>query len=492
MILIQRRSIEDPRESIADWEEDSGLFADTGEKVDRKQAMKSSLVWGAVNLVARTVAKIPCRTYVRINEGKERATSHPVYSLLRYKPNPDQTAFYFWQTALGQCLLSPGNSYSYIERTPKGAVSTLRMLDPEAVTPVRMDGRLWYVINGGDNFNTRVDSSQILHLKGPGYNGLTGYSVLEYARNSIGMSLAAQKYSNKYFANNAEPRVILEHPEWMTQEQANAVKAGWDSMHKGLDKVHGTAVLQGGMKAHPLTISAKDSQLIESMNFSVRDVANWFGCPPHKIGDSSRTAYNSLEQENQSMLSDTIDPWLVMIEQECRDKLLSEAEKRTDSHVIEFDRGALVRADITSRGNYYKAALSGMPWETINEVRRRENLNTLDGFDNVLIPGNIGSDKPNEEPPAETNARGKEEARQCVDDIRKRMEKRLRFNYDKALRKNTTQTKEQLFSSVCDEHEQVMRDALNPALKTLCAITGEPLEDRMDATINQIREVTYE
>jgi len=73
--------------------------------------------------------------------------------------------------------------------------------------------------------------------------------------------------------------------------------------------------------------------------------------PPHKLGDSSRTAYNSLEQENQSYLDEALDGWFVTWESECFIKLLTEDQKRTDSHVVEFVREALLRADLTSRGN---------------------------------------------------------------------------------------------------------------------------------------------
>ena len=40
--------------------------------------------------------------------------------------------------------------------------------------------------------------------------------------------------------------------------------------------------------------------MIETRRLSIIEVANWLGLPPHKLGDDSRTAYNSLEQENRS------------------------------------------------------------------------------------------------------------------------------------------------------------------------------------------------
>jgi HK97 family phage portal protein len=146
------------------------------------------------------------------------------------------------------------------------------------------------------------------------------------------------------------------------------------------------------LKASRLAFSAEDQQLIETRQFTVRDVANFIGVPPHKLGDTGRTAYASLEQENQSYLDDALDYWLCVWEAQCWDKLLTEEEKAADSHVVEFLRLALMRADMATRANYYRTALGGRGWMTPNEVRGRENLNPSDSADadEILTPLNMG------------------------------------------------------------------------------------------------------
>jgi phage portal protein BeeE len=67
--------------------------------------------------------------------------------------------------------------------------------------------------------------------------------------------------------------------------------------------------------------------------------------PVHKVGGEGRTAFASLEAENRSFLDESIDPVLVNWEQEARDKLLRESEKEADSHLIVFNRAALLAAD---------------------------------------------------------------------------------------------------------------------------------------------------
>jgi hypothetical protein len=126
------------------------------------------------------------------------------------------------------------------------------------------------------------------------------------------------------------------------------------------------------------------------MPFTARDVSNITGVPPHKLGDPARTSYNSLEQENQSYLNEALDGWLVAFEDECWDKLLTEGEKRNDTHVVEFLRNALVRADLKTRfGAYHSALQDG--WMNRDEVRDRENMNPLpDGQgEEYLVPLNM-------------------------------------------------------------------------------------------------------
>jgi HK97 family phage portal protein len=103
-------------------------------------------------------------------------------------------------------------------------------------------------------------------------------------------------------------------------------------MYSGLENAHKAALLEDGVDLKILSNNARDSQLLETRAHEIREVANWFGIPPHKLGDTTRTAYASLEQENQSYLDDAVDPWLVTWEEEGRDKLLTEEQKAKPTH----------------------------------------------------------------------------------------------------------------------------------------------------------------
>lgn len=379
MMIHQLRSLENPRTSLADFDQYDGssYTADTGERIDRAKALQYSPVFKALTLISGDVAKLGCFVYARVGQGKDRATDHPAYQLLRYAPNPDTTAFRFYQTVQGHAC--EGNGYAYIDRAPDGRPLALYPLNPDNVTPVRYGGEMFYIYESATVKRVALPAADVLHIAGLGFDGLIGYSIWEYGRNSIGMGRASQKYVNRFFANNARPGIVLEVPGKLEAARAQQLLATWNATHGGMDRAQKAALITDGMKIQTIASAARDNQLVEGMQFSVRDVANWFRIPPHKLGDTTRTSFSSLEQENQSYLDEALDPWLVQWEQECWSKLLTEDEKRADSHVIEFNRKALLRADMATRGEFYLKATGGRAWLTPDEVRGTENLNPAGG-----------------------------------------------------------------------------------------------------------------
>lgn len=353
--LLERRSIENPSTPLddpADWLYDTlsgGERSSSGIRVTPQTAMSYAAVWRAVSLIASYVAKIPLDTFQRLDDGgKEKARQHPAFRLLRRKPNDWMTAFDVKQTLTAHALLTGrGNGYAYIFRGGNGEPEELWPLNPLATWPTVEAGRLWYITTLEDT-QRKLPPSEVLHIKGLGFDGLQGYDVITYAKEHIGLGLAIRKYGSVFFKNGATPGIVLERPLEsgpMDEGGEQTLRKSFDSIVTGLDNAHRTAVLQEGMKATVLAVDARKSQLIEMREHEVRQIAALLGVPPHKLGDPTRTSYNSLEQENASFLEDALDPWFCRWEDECYDKLLTEREKEADTHFMEFNRDAAIRVD---------------------------------------------------------------------------------------------------------------------------------------------------
>lgn len=395
---------ENPRFSLNDpeaWDAlNVGQPSSAGARITRQTALTLPAFWRGINLICTSVAKIPEFVYRRLGDGKQRATEHPAYRLLRYQPIPDRvetTAFDQKRVKMGHVLLK-GNGYRYIFRNGDGSPRELLLLDPDATYPARVDGRLWYVTKAAGE-DRKLPAEDVLHWKGLGWDGLCGYDVLTYARESLGEAMAKQKYSASFFGKGARPGVIIEVPGKMVDAAKETLLKGWNRMHEGLENAHRTAILDNGAKINQLSIDADKAQLIQSREFSLIDIANILGIPPHKLGEKNSRGFSSLEQEDQNFLNECLDGWLCMIEAEDREKLLSEVEKSEDTHVVEFLREALVRADLAAQANYFRTALGGRPWMVPDEVRGKVNLNPLGGeAAEYLNPLNMGKGGEDNEP----------------------------------------------------------------------------------------------
>ena len=217
-----------------------------------------------------------------------------------------------------------------------------------------------------------------------------------------------------------------------------------------------------------------DAQFLETRKFGLVDVANWFSVPPHKVGADTNTSYKSLEEENQSYFDDGLDPWLCTLEDECRDKLLTEEEKAQDTHVVEFLRQALMRANLKDRGLYYNLACGG-PWVTVNQVRGYENMNPSEDeeADKIRQPKNtgvFGDGGSAKAAPPEQKAVALDAHRKLVEDALRRMAKRVAVHALKAARGRGDF---RAWIATCeDEHRAVVMDALAPALEASAVVTG--------------------
>ena len=425
-------SPENPSVDINDpdnWGAFGAEASDSGVRVGHKGALKFAPWFRGINLISSLVGKLPLHVYKSLDgDAFERFRKHAAYKLLRHCACRERflTAYTFKQTLTSRAL-STGNGYAYIDRSERdGTPLDLLPLSSQATHPVRVNGRLWYVTAVGGE-QRKLDPSNVLHIRGLG-DDLEADDVVTLARNAIGLGLAGEKFGSKTFKNGARPGVVIEHPGKMSIRAATKLAESWNRIHSGLDNAHKTAVLEEGAKANAISFNAQEAQLLEMRGFQVRDIANFLGLPPHKLGDPSRTAFASLEQENQSLLDDCLDPWLVAWESECREKLLTEEEKDEETAFIEFNRGALVRANKRDQNESISISLGGRPWRTQNEARRLDNLPPIKGGDTVLEPLNmakLGSD-PNKKDKEQKSlgARLRDEYRDSLGRGRTRRERR--------------------------------------------------------------------
>src|SRR5436190_13883047 len=108
------------------------LLTGLGRNIDNLSALSLSAVYACVKVNSESLAQLPLILYRRkADGGKERATDHPLYRLLRRAPNRWQTAYEFVEMMQGHVELR-GNAYAYIVSSPRnGEILELIPLHPD-------------------------------------------------------------------------------------------------------------------------------------------------------------------------------------------------------------------------------------------------------------------------------------------------------------------------------------------------------------------------
>ncbi len=393
----------------------------SGVTVTRDTALTLSAFWRAVNIVASDTGKLGCYVYSHDGMKRNKDLAHPAYTLLAKKANQGLGAFIFRQTIQANAMVH-GNGYAYIKRRGDGEPDSLWPLDSERTWPMRQDGELYYVtetfIDKQGNpvpaayvFGTPgswrqeiIAVDDMLHIRGLGFDGLQGYSIIQIASEVFGSAIAKRQYGSVLFKNNARPGGVLQTPGKLQPEQVARLRETWEQFHRGVENAHRVAILESGLTFAATQFSAEDAQLLQALEMDLLEISNFTGVPAHKLGHTARTSYSSLESENQAYLDQCLSHWLKVWEEELWDKLLTEEEKASNTHTIDFHLSDLVRADTAQRTAANSAAiLNG--WKSRDEVRYEEGYNPMpDGEgEKFFRPQNVavvGEEPPTGETPA--------------------------------------------------------------------------------------------
>ncbi|MGL4477382.1 MAG: phage portal protein [Aeromonas veronii] len=383
-------SLPDIRQGTELFEWMTGGISSAGVAVTEQSAQRVSAVYACVNLIGGAIASLPLPIYKRTADGRERV-DHELWWLLNEQPHPAWSAATFWEYLVASKLLL-GDAYAEILRAgPK--IIGFEPRHKSRITTQRVDGRLVYVYQDDSGKGRTIDQDDMLHIPGPGFDGLTGMSQIRHSlRNAAGIALASDEYSASFFRNGARPDFAIEVGGTVTAEQQDMLRRTWSERYGGLANAHLPALLVGGAKVHELTMNAEDAQLIDTRRFQVEDIARVFGVPPHMIGHTTAaTSWGTgIEQMSIGFVKYTLQRHLVKFEQELNRKVWP----RLPRYFCEFATAGLERGDYKSRNEGYRIALgrAGEPaWMSVNEVRKLENLKPVQGGDAL----NTGS-QPNE------------------------------------------------------------------------------------------------
>lgn len=348
-----------------------------GEIVNHETALTYSAVWRAVNLISESIACLPWTVRERLQENgrtrNEPLYRHPAFNLLDIAPN-DETDAFQWRQAIIAHGLTWGNGYAEITRDLSRRPAELWLIEPDRV---RLDrdqaGRIIYEVSNGAGANSIIPAADMFHLKGPGFDGLVGYSVISYAARSIGLGMATEQFGADFFSNGANPSMILQHPGKLGDEAIKHLKDSVKSAVSGRNKLS-PFVLEEGMSVEKWTIPPEDAQFLETRKFNIGEVARWFGVPLHKLHEMEKATFNNIEQQNIEFVTGSLLTWIKRLESEADIKLISRQSR--GRVYTKINMNALLRGDTGARGEWYKS-MREMGVFSANDILELEDRNPI-------------------------------------------------------------------------------------------------------------------
>lgn len=357
-----------------------------------------SAVWACVWRYANTVSSLPCE----LMQGEERAAKpaldHPLYQILRYRPNSQMSAAKFWQSMVAS-MMTWGVGYAQKLTIGKRIVG-LKPLRPEYMTAYlddqeRLRYRYWPSGLMSDKGNSDFAADELFVVLDRSMDGYTALSRIQYAANSMGLAMAGDRAAALSFKNGLRATGILTIAQWLKPEQRDAYKkivndfvgtgTGADT-----DKQYGVMVAENATKFEPLTLKPVDMEMLSSRKFGTEEICRWFDVPPILIGHATegQTMWGSgVEQIVLGWMKLGLGPVLNTIVQEIRRQLIT-PDEQGEGFFAAHDVDALLDGDTTARSAFY-SQMSQNGIYTRNELRRREYLPPVDGGDKLTVQSNM-------------------------------------------------------------------------------------------------------
>lgn len=361
-----------------------------GVAVDETEALSLSGVFAAVQLLSSIIGALPLSVFRKSDKTREVADDLQVHGVLHDEYNPEMTAVVGRRTSEFHRLLW-GNEYAEIQRMPDEDVFALWPLEPWRVRAKRNEsGALGWLVDG----QRWVADAKMVHVPLISFDGVEGKCFVDFALKSLGLGISMQDFSERFIANDARPGGMLTNPGSPSKAARKEFRDEFMEAHKDPGIV---GAMWGGWTYAPGTgtMELEKVQLLESKRFQIEEVARWFNLPPHLIRDLSRSTNNNIEHQGIDFVTYSLNPPLVMKEQEYNRKLLKRLGKDL---YCKHNVAALMRGDQSARSAFYRE-MFGIGVYSQNMILELEDQNPIEGGDVHYVPANMMSIEKANAPP---------------------------------------------------------------------------------------------
>ena len=358
-------------------------------------------VYVVVSKRARSLARLPLKTYLRDDLNRPEAPAANAYRVLMDNPNPAISPFRFWEWTSSTFDVY-GEAFWFKRRDRGDRPYQLVPLHPTGMTQTNPDGTWTF-----NNTKARLDNIKprdLVHFRSynPAETG-RGLSPLEPLRATLENEWSARAATSSFWTNGARPGFVLSHPANLSEPAQARLRTQFDSQYAGAANSGRTLILEEGMTPVPLTITNEDAQYIETRKLNREEVCAVYDMPPPAVQILDRATYSNITEQNRALYRDTVGSMAEAFESDI------EAQLRVpdfgDDVYCEFLMDSVLRGDFEQRADAYAKA----DYMTVAEKRRAENLPFIDGTDIILVnTASLPLDRLNEPGPTDAGVPGRQ------------------------------------------------------------------------------------
>ena len=333
-----------------------------GETITREKAMSLPAVSGAVDLIANMVASMPVKLF-KYKQGKvEEIENDNRIRLLNNDTGDTLNAFELKKALVVDYLMGRGG-YAYIERH-RNNVTGIFYVENAYITILKNYKPIY------KNYEILVEGQQykpfeFIKLLRNTKDGAEGVGLTDEVGKALETAYSTLVYQLGMVKGGGNKKGFLKSTKKLGQAEIDTLKRAWKNLYT--NNTENVVVLNNGLEFQEAQNTSVEMQLNESKKTLQDEINGIFHITPNDFWLTFKEAIYPIVKAFEAALN--------------RDLLL---EKEKKNCFFEFDVKEIVKANIVERYNAYKTAKE-TGFLTLNEMRRAENLNYVEGLDVVNV-----------------------------------------------------------------------------------------------------------
>lgn len=367
---------------------------------NERTSLNVAAVWRCVNLISDAVAVMPLRYKVLNKAGyyevKNKYDANRMNYLLNVRPNWRMNGYTLKKTLVMQMLLK-GNAFvlpvdargKSVDYMTQNIDHLVLLTDQPAYDRAKNTYSVSDLNQGVPMQEVRAD--RIWHFKNATTDGgFWGESTVGHAMNTLSTLATADKQALKNVSTGGRIKAILSGVG-ASQSIGTANKKQMSNAALDVEDAlaaHDIVTLPDkNLELKPLSLSAAETQFVQSREFGVLDVCRWFSVPPYKLGIGNSN-YKAPDAAQVDFYTEAVQPICSQIENELWAKTTGPDDYMAFKY--DWDERPLFTLDMTAKAAWNKSRLeTGLA--TVNEMRIENDIEPVKNGDEVLLSANLKS-----------------------------------------------------------------------------------------------------